>query len=130
MAGPVLKNLRMFKNLCGSKAMPSVVIATTMWDEVTTEEGEQREQELKRYFWTEMVADACMIERFEGTYDSAWRIIGTIMQKNLGTTLLIQEEMGNVGKALHKTSAGVHANDKTRKVSPDFMRLFRSLFGE
>jgi len=130
MAGSVLKNLHTFKSLCGSKAMPNVVIATTMWDEVKTEEGELREKELKRDFWTEMVADGCMTERFEGTYDSAWRIIGTVIQKNLGTTLLIQEEMGSVGKSLHKTAAGIHAKDEMGKVPPGFMSWFRIGFGE
>jgi hypothetical protein len=38
--------------------MPNVVIATTMWGEVEENVGEQREQELKRYFWNQMVADA------------------------------------------------------------------------
>jgi hypothetical protein len=53
-----MRNLRTFRNLCGPDAMPNVVIATTMRGEVEENVGEQREQELKRYFWNQMVADA------------------------------------------------------------------------
>ena len=79
MTGALLKNLQMFANLCGQKAMPNVVIATTMWDRVSKEEGNEREDELKRDFWTGMVADGCRTERFENTYDSAWCIIGSVV---------------------------------------------------
>ncbi|KIM73927.1 hypothetical protein PILCRDRAFT_40139, partial [Piloderma croceum F 1598] len=78
MSGTMLRNLRMFANLCGQDAMPNVIVATTMWSEVKTAKGELREQELERYFLESMVADGCKIKRFEDSYGSAWRIVGSL----------------------------------------------------
>jgi len=61
--------------------MPNVVITTTMWGKVDDEEGDQREEELKNDFWKEMVAQGCKTERFDNTYESAWRIIGSVARK-------------------------------------------------
>jgi hypothetical protein len=82
MTGSMLRNLELFASLCGQKAMPNVVIATTMWGKVEKEEGEQREAELKSEFWAKMQADGCKTERFENTYDSAWHIIGRPAEKD------------------------------------------------
>jgi hypothetical protein len=75
MNGPVLKNLHVLPNLLGSKAMPNVVIATTMWSQVSQEEGIAREMALKSKFWNGMLAEGCRIERFTDTHISAWNII-------------------------------------------------------
>lgn len=106
--------------------MPNVVIATTMWGEVEENVGEQREQELKRYFWNQMVADGCTTERFGNTFESAWGIIN-IMQNNTATTLQIHTEMGVAGKLLHNTAAGIQTNNETTKVSTSLMSKFRNL---
>ena len=42
MAGTLLKNLRMFEELCGKDALKNVIL-TTMWDEVDEETGLARE---------------------------------------------------------------------------------------
>jgi len=86
--------------------MPNVVIATTMWDRVSEEEGNEREDELKRDFWTGMVADGCRTERFENTYDSAWRIIGSVIGKD-GVS---SEIVGNA-----RQIADAHANEAASK---------------
>jgi hypothetical protein len=106
MTGALLENLQIFANFCGQKAMPNVVIATTMWDKVDEEEGNEREDELKRDFWTGMVADGCRTERFENTYDSAWRIIGGVVGKD-GVS---SEIVGNARQV-----ADAHANEATSK---------------
>ena len=71
MTGTLLKNLQIFTSLCGQKAMPNVVIATTMWGKVEKREGEEREEELKSDFWRDMLANGCRTERFENSYESA-----------------------------------------------------------
>jgi len=60
----------------GSKAMPNVVIATTMWSKVSENEGRKREDELKDMFWKEMMSNGCKTKRFKDTFDSAWDIVG------------------------------------------------------
>lgn len=37
--GSAMRNLYMFKKLCGERCLPSVVLATTMWDLVSFAEG-------------------------------------------------------------------------------------------
>jgi hypothetical protein len=51
MARSPLKNLRMFQELCGKKALQNVVLVTTMWDEVNEAVGVQMEKELKDKYW-------------------------------------------------------------------------------
>jgi len=130
MTGSLLKNLQTFASLCGHKAMPNVVIATTMWGKVGREEGTEREAELKREFWREMMADGCRTERFENTYESAWHIIGNISpQKDSGALLRIQKEMSDADRPLNRTRAGIYANKPTQKVSRKGLRSkFRRFF--
>lgn len=118
MTGSVLKNLEMFATLCGHKAMPSVIIATTMWGEVRKENGERREQELKRDFWKGMVADGCRTERFEDTYESAWRIIGNLAEKDRAAVLL-SHEIVDSHLRLNETQAGIALNKELEKLIKD-----------
>ena len=67
----------MFKSLCGEETMRNVVIVTTMWSKLKGSQalGEMREAELKKVHWADMVAQGCKVERFENTYESAWRVL-------------------------------------------------------
>jgi hypothetical protein len=122
MAGSLLKNLQMFENLCGQKAMSNVIVATTMWDGVNQETGAQREIELRKDFLTDMLQSGCKTERFDGTGASAWKIVG----KNPGTTLLLQEEMCDGGKSLDETEAYDVLDDGWPKWLTEFWkRAFR-----
>jgi len=81
MGRSVLTNLQILTSLCSQQAIPNVIIATTMWNDVREETGVRREGELKKYFWNEMLANGCRTERFEDTYESAWRIIGSLAER-------------------------------------------------
>jgi len=111
----------MFSSVCGQKAMPSVVIATTMWSKVEAEEGEQREQELKGDFWKDIVIDGGRTERFERTYDSAWRIIGRCSgaRENRVTVPLLPEEIVEDHLRLNETQAGITLNKELEKLIKD-----------
>jgi hypothetical protein len=124
----VLRNLRIFAKLCGQKAMPNVVLVTTMWDKVDKEEGKQREEELMNEFWKDIVADGSRTARFERTFESAWDIVGSILDKNSGTVLLAQEEMGSVGKPFHKTKAGSDARRSAPEMSEGLIAKLRKWF--
>ena len=41
-----MKNLRMFRKLCGENGLGSVALVTSMWSLCTLEDGERREQQL------------------------------------------------------------------------------------
>jgi hypothetical protein len=125
MTGSLLKNLQMFTNLCGQQAMPYTVIATTMWANVGESEGDEREEELRKYFWEDILAHGCKAARFDKTYESAWRIVGSLSR---GTTLLIQEEMADPSKSIRQTTAAVHASKAALKPSKGLLTRLRSLF--
>ena len=88
MTGSVLQNLKLLAGICGQRAMPNAVIATTMWGKVDKEEGEEREEELKSAFWKDALAAGCKTERFELTYESAWHIIGDHPRSEAGAQIL------------------------------------------
>ena len=46
-SGQAARNLRMFKNLCGTESYKNVVVLTTSWDLVSKELGQKREAQLK-----------------------------------------------------------------------------------
>ena len=97
----------MFKKLCGSQGLSCVVLATTMWSQVTPEEGERRENELisKPEFWGEMIKQGSTVMRQDRAEVSAIQIIQYILSKRRRMVLDIQEEMAS-GKTLDETSAG------------------------
>jgi hypothetical protein len=124
MSRSALNDVKIFSNLCGQKAMPNVVVVTTMWSQVRKEIGVKREEQLKNDFWNDMLADGCRTERFGDTRESAWAIVG----KRSYTVLSIQEEMSEVGKSLPDTKAGFYAKDVTPNVSEGLMARFRRFF--
>ena len=126
MTGSVLKNLQMFTSLCGKNAMPNVVIATTMWGKVSKEEGGEREEELKSDFWKDMLANGCRTERFENTYESAWRIIDRLVQKD-PTQVLLPCEIVDDDLRLNETKAGVTLNQELEKLIKDRKEAARRL---
>jgi hypothetical protein len=65
--GSAIRNLRMFRKLCGDSSLKNVVLATSFWDKVTTTEGEKREQQLiiRKDFWQGMISKGCRVERLK-----------------------------------------------------------------
>jgi len=106
MGGSPLRNLRMFGQLCGTKAVPNVVLGTTMWSKVKLDVGEQREQELTTKYWAAMMDQGASMQRFLGTHGSAWQIVDGFTDLK-GHSLLVQQEMVDVGKRLSETKAGL-----------------------
>jgi hypothetical protein len=115
MAGSMLKHLRMFRSICGQEAMPNVIIATTMWGEIKEANGARREEELKRDFWKDMVADGCRIERFMDSYESAWFIIDRLSEQERAKVQL-SHELVERRLRLKQTTAGVTLNDELKKL--------------
>jgi hypothetical protein len=62
MEGSALKNLHMFRSLCGPDALHNVLLTTTHWSQVTRENGERREKELLETveFWGTLKAHGAM----------------------------------------------------------------------
>ena len=55
MVGTAIRNLEMFKKLCGNDALVNVVLGTTKWGELRPEVGQKREKQLAELFWKDMI---------------------------------------------------------------------------
>jgi hypothetical protein len=82
MWGTPLRNLDVFRNLCGEDALQNVILVTTMWGSISSEVGESREALVRTEFWRPMLALGCRMDHFEDTHQSAWDIIGKLDIKN------------------------------------------------
>lgn len=109
MAGTPLRNLAVFKDLCGESNLKNVVLVTTMWDEVGDQSvGSRREEELLSSFWKDMICLGSHTCRFQGTPESAWEIINGLDldgSRQMRTPLQIQQEMVDRGLSLPETTA-------------------------
>jgi hypothetical protein len=73
-----------------------------------------------------MVADGCRTERFEDTYESAWRIIGSVGKKHRAPVLL-SHEIVDTHLRLNETQAGIALNKELEKLIKDRKLAARKL---
>ncbi len=112
--GSALKNLQMFKALCGEASLPNVVLVTTMWNMLgqsadSYDSGVRRENELKTndHFWGLMEKRGSRIVRHDGDAESALSIVSLLVDKKKRCPPLdIQRQMVDEGKPLDETAAG------------------------
>jgi hypothetical protein len=117
MSGSSIKNLRMFRKLCGAESMHNVSFVTTMWDKVTRVEGETREKDLmdgENGFWRAMIRNGCLVRRHSGSAESARGLVAELAGMKR-TVLRLQEEIAE-GKKLIETEAGVSLNEELLRV--------------
>lgn len=100
------KNLEMFRKLTGEKNLKNVVLATSMWDRVTPDEGQRREDELKSRFWKLLLAMGAKAVRHTSSTPESAIHIASMLLGNKPFYLQLQEEMGKDNKALRDTAAG------------------------
>ncbi|KAF8157123.1 P-loop containing nucleoside triphosphate hydrolase protein [Crassisporium funariophilum] len=107
MAGTPKKNLKMFKALCGKGRYKDVILVTTMWDQEDVTVGNTRETELKKNYWRDMIGHHAKTARFENTRESAFQILGPLIDKAIRPeSVLIQDEMIDMKLQLPETLAG------------------------
>ncbi|KAK6539282.1 hypothetical protein TWF694_009517 [Orbilia ellipsospora] len=108
MQGSTLKNLRMFKKLCGENALPCTILATTMWERVDQETGASREKQLvdTENFWGYMVSRGSRVFRHTNDRESALEIVDYIVGLQTKVVLDIQYQMVDQHKTLDQTGAG------------------------
>ncbi|KAH7325059.1 P-loop containing nucleoside triphosphate hydrolase protein [Stachybotrys elegans] len=99
------KNLDMFRKLTGDNNLKNVLLTTSMWDKVTSEEGDRREAELKSKFWKLLTSFGAKVARYRGTTESAEELASMLLDSK-PFYLQLQEEMGKNNKPLRETAAG------------------------
>lgn len=128
LGGAAMKNLRMFKRLCGKRSLPSVVLATTMWSKSNRSQDEQRERELldNPKFWGDMVNDGSKVLRHDNGRESATAIMKHILGNGSRVTLEIQKEMAN-GATLDETGAGQEVQSDIAALREKYEKELNSL---
>ncbi|KAF6829094.1 hypothetical protein CPLU01_08107 [Colletotrichum plurivorum] len=134
MTGSALRNLRMFKELCGENAYSHVVLATSMWSKEDFSIAKQREQELvgDGGFWAEMAKRGSPVRRWLNR-SSPHEIIGEIMSENRASgpaTLQIQRELVDERKRLERTAAGQEVDRELNKIRQMFEKQLQDLRDE
>jgi hypothetical protein len=82
------------RKLCGPNNLRNVILATTMWEKISEAEGVCRESQLKREFWSDMIAKGSTVAQVFNNPLDAIKLIG---KKTMA--LRLQEELPN-GKIL------------------------------
>ena len=128
MAGTPLKNLRVFRKLCGKDALGKVYLTTTMWDDVDQSVGERRFDELKTDHWKAMIMHGAKIARCRSDDESPKRIIQQILdQEAARKVLLLQEEMADLKKELEETEAGQELYSQLERLVERHVVLLRRI---
>lgn len=115
MTGSVLKNISMFRKLCGTKTLKNVVIVTTKWDAVPQEVGEEREEELMTDYFEAMLELGAKQARHNDTTASAQAVLRKVLG-NRGETLRLQQELVDEHKTLGQTEAGAAVGEANAKL--------------
>ena len=113
MQGSALKNVHMFKELCGEGSLSTVVLATTMWNvlgqsRLSHEAAVERENELVQNdnFWGYMAKKGSSVVRHLGDTESAQNIISILVDKKESIVLDLQRQMVDEKQTLDQTAAG------------------------
>jgi hypothetical protein len=113
MSGSAIKNLEIFKKLCGEAAFPNVRLVTTRWNQVKPgdeelKEAREREAQLiqSERYWAPMLKHGAAVRRHTGDAQSAHAIVGELIAQNQKRTLAIQREMIEDKTPLDRTTAG------------------------
>ncbi|OAL55289.1 hypothetical protein IQ07DRAFT_659330 [Pyrenochaeta sp. DS3sAY3a] len=128
---PTLRNLKIFRQLCGNEELKNVILATTFWSEVAKEDALRREEQLRATpeFWGDMLDCGATMKRLVD-YNSALNIVGLLVEKPQ-ITLRIQQELIEDQKKLVDTAAGQAVSEelvrRQGKYQQDLERVQREL---
>lgn len=115
ITGSSLRNLKMFKDLCGESPMKNVMLVTTRWGleerSGNHARAEQHEQQYRSEFWTPLLSRGARMERFQDDRDSALRILLQLVDRP-PEVLQIQTELVDNGRDLIDTTAGNTVNEE------------------
>ena len=107
MDGTGIRNLKIFRKICGDDPLKNVVIASTFWGCISHEKAVAHEEELcsDPEFWGGMLEHGAQTARFIGDQQSGWDIVLSFA-KMLPVTLELQQELVVDATPLPETAVG------------------------
>jgi hypothetical protein len=126
--GNATKHIKMFRKLVGSTAMKNILLLTTMWEKEEISIGQQREEELERDFWSDLLQLKARICRHsKNTKQSAFEILDLLLWLPR-VDLKIQQEMVREKKSLTETDVGgVIRNEEVAEAKTEFQKQKKDL---
>jgi hypothetical protein len=109
IGGSGIRNIKMFKKLCGDDGLGSVVLATTFWNYFPdTQQANAREQQFmeKDNLWKPLIQQGSRVFRQDQDKISATSIVRYLMDRRRPVVLDIQREMVEQELPLNSTGAG------------------------
>jgi hypothetical protein len=97
--------LSAFERICGRHNFKYVILVSTGWDTSSEATATRREGELIKSFWHDMIQNGSIVQRHDGSRDSALRIVSTIVDRNERIVPELQRDM-NKGLNCEDTAAG------------------------
>ncbi|KAI9777633.1 MAG: hypothetical protein M1839_008687 [Geoglossum umbratile] len=121
MQGSELRNLRMFKKLCGDECFRNVILATTFWEQVDEQIARARERELceTATFWGDMIERGSQIFRVGKDQKSGLAMLSCLAGKG-NITLQIQDELVMQGLHISQTGAARAMNKAPESTNEQF----------
>ncbi|KAF5370422.1 hypothetical protein D9757_013145 [Collybiopsis confluens] len=138
VTGVTARNLRVFNEIVGGKAMKNVFIVTTMWENLgssgSNEEieriGSQREKELesRKGFMGDAISKGAKIVRHRyNTKQSAQKVVLDLLAISDPTVLQLQKELVDDGKTLNQTGAGGELNKEMDKKLKEYQQEIEAI---
>ncbi|KAF7672481.1 hypothetical protein GT037_009512 [Alternaria burnsii] len=111
MSGSSLKSLRIFEKICGERNFRDVVVVTTMWGSLKTNEARDaavmrmKMMEERPEFFGNLIRGGARMEKSQGDGQNGVRIVELLADRRKTVVLQLQHEMRG-GMKLEGTTAG------------------------
>ena len=125
MLGSDRQNLAVFQDLCGNKALSSVIIGITKSGDIPQEVSEKRCNELSSTYWEGMIEAGATVYRLGNDTTSARNLLSIILQNIKSSTgpsesriesVEIQNEVVDQAKLVPETKAGKQLKSTLKEV--------------
>jgi hypothetical protein len=130
IGGSGIRNIKMFKKLCGDDGLGSVVLATTFWNYFPdTQQANAREKQFmeKDNLWKPLIQQGSKVFRQDSDKSSATSIVRYLIDRARPVILDIQREMVEQELPLNSTGAGHVVSTDLEKDKARFEAKIRSL---
>ncbi|KAF4619074.1 hypothetical protein G7Y89_g14774 [Cudoniella acicularis] len=118
-----MRNIRMFKKLCGKEGLLRTTLVTTFWKSVDEDEGAKRETELltRDDLLRVIIQVGGKAFRYkQDEKDSAKAVVEYIIKTNLGPEMLYFQKEIEAGKSLSETDAGSEIDGRIERLKRSY----------
>ncbi|KAJ5442074.1 hypothetical protein N7445_005081 [Penicillium cf. griseofulvum] len=124
MQGSARRNIQTFRDLCGEDALKKVILVTTMWDKLQSNEGNMREKQLKetKDFWGWMLSKGSTCHRHDNTEATARDIVHQLAKHRSPIVTDLQKQLVDQNLKLDETVAGKGIQSEMLKERAKWMK--------